>query len=135
MTRILLLAALLAATPALAQKVDPGEWEITSIVSGAMFPKPETRVEMHCVKKEAVDEPKRWMGQTGADCAVTPVKEGADHYSWTVACPKSAMRGSGSMRWTRTTVDIEMDLVSEQQGKKVEMRSKVSGRRIGPCKG
>jgi HJR/Mrr/RecB family endonuclease len=45
------------------------------------------------------------------------------------------MRGTGNMRWTRTTMDIEMDLASEKQGKKVEMRSKVSGRRVGPCKG
>ena len=135
MTRVLMLVYLLVATPALAQKVDPGEWQITSTVSGAMFPKPETRTEMHCVKKEDVDDPNRWLGQMGADCTVTPTKQGADHYSWTVACPQSSMRGSGTMRWTRTTMDIEMDLASEKAGKKVQMRSKVSGRRVGPCKG
>jgi hypothetical protein len=130
-----LLVFLLASAPALAQKVDPGEWQITSTVSGAMFPKPETRTETHCMKKGEVDDPKRWLGQMGADCTVTPTQQGADHYSWTLACPKSAMRGTGNMRWTRTTMDIEMDLASEKQGKKVEMRSKVSGRRVGPCKG
>jgi hypothetical protein len=129
------LALLLASAPAFAQKVDPGEWEITSTVSGAMFPKPETRTETHCMKKGEVDGPNRWLGQIGADCTVTPTKQGADHYSWTVACPKSAVRGSGNMRWTRTTMDIDMDLASEKEGKKVQMRSKVSGRRIGPCKG
>jgi len=133
--RIALLAFLLAAMPALAQKVEPGEWQITSTVTGAMFPKPQIRTEAHCMTKGDVDDPKRWLGQMGADCTVTPTKQGADHYSWTVACPKSAMRGSGNMRWTRTTMDIDMDLASEKQGKKVEMRSKVSARRVGPCKG
>ena len=135
MTRILVLTALFVTAPALAQKVDPGEWQITSVVSGPMFPKPETRSETHCMKKGEVDDPNRWLGQTGADCTVTPTTQGADHYSWTVVCPKNGVRGSGKMRWTRTTMDIEMDLASEIQGKKVEMRSKVSGRRIGPCKG
>jgi hypothetical protein len=134
-TRLLVLTAAFIATPALAQKVDPGEWQITSTVSGAMFPKPETRTEAHCMKQGEVDDPNRWLGQMGADCTVTPTKQGADHYSWTVACPKNGVRGSGNMRWTRTTMDIEMDLASEKDGKKVEMRSKVSGRRVGPCKG
>lgn len=129
------LILLLASAPALAQKVEPGEWQVTSTVTGAMFPKPQTRTETHCVKKEDVDDPRRWLGEMGADCTVTPTKQGADHYSWTVACPQSAVRGSGNMRWTRTTMDIDMDLASDKQGKKVEMRSKVSGRRVGPCKG
>ena len=131
----LLLVPLLASAPALAQKVEPGEWRITSTVSGPMFPKPETHAEVHCVKKEDVDDPNRWLGPMSAGCTVTPTARGADHYSWTVACPQSAMRGSGTMRWTRTTMDIEMDLASEKAGKKVQMRSKVSGRRVGPCKG
>jgi len=61
-----------------------------------MFPKPETRTETHCMKQGEVDDPNRWLGQMGADCTVTPTKQGADHYSWTVACPKNGVRGTGN---------------------------------------
>ena len=122
-------------TPALAQKVEPGEWQITSTVASPGLPKPETRVEKHCVKQEDVDDPNKWIGQMGPDCRVTPGAKSAESYSWQVSCPKSGVRGSGTMRWTRTTLDIDMEMASDKQGQKLELRSKISGRRIGPCKG
>jgi hypothetical protein len=120
--------------PALAQKVEPGEWQIVSTVSSPLFPKPETKTERHCVKKEEVDDPQKWMGQMAPDCKVTPGKQTADSYSWQVSCPKTGMSGSGNMRWTRTTMDIDMDMTGNMQGQKFEMRSKIAGKRLGPCK-
>src|SRR5688572_32924922 len=98
-----------------------------------MFPKPETRTEAHCMKQGEVDDPNRWLGQMGADGTVTPTKQGADHYSWPVACPQNGVRGSANMRWTRPTLAVERALASEMGGQEVEMRSKVSGRRLGRC--
>jgi hypothetical protein len=129
------LGGLIFCSPLLAQKVEPGEWQITSTVASPALPKPETRVEKHCVKSENVDDPNRWMGQMAPDCQVVPGAKSADSYSWQVSCPQSGMRGSGTMRWTRTSMDIDMEMASERQGKKVELRTKVSGKRLGPCKG
>jgi hypothetical protein len=135
MTRTLvLLASIALCAPALAQKVEPGEWQITSTVISPMFPKPETKTERHCVKKEEVDDPKNWMGEMAPDCKLTPGNKTADSYSWQVSCPKTGMRGSGNMRWTRTTMDIDMEMAGNMQGQKFEMRSKISGKRVGPCK-
>ena len=99
-----------------------------------MFPQPQTKTEKHCVKKEEVDDPNRWMGQMAPDCKVTPGKQTDDSYSWQVSCPKTGMRGSGTMRWTRVTLDIDMEMAGETQGQKFEMRSQISGKRLGACK-
>jgi hypothetical protein len=131
---VLLVAAIALSSPALAQKVEPGEWQIVSTVSSPLFPKPETKTERHCVKKEEVDDPKNWMGQMAPDCKVTPGKQTADSYSWQVSCPKTGMRGRGTLRWTRTTMEIDMETAGTVQGRKFEMRSKVAGKRVGPCK-
>jgi len=129
-----MLAALCVAPAALAQKVEPGEWQITSTVTSPMFPKAETRVERHCVRKEEVDDPNRWMGQMAPDCKVTTKGQSADSLSWEVSCPQTGMRGTGTMRWTRTSMDIDMEMAGNMQGQKFEMKSRVSGKRVGPCK-
>lgn len=131
MTRVLiLLAAIALAAPAIGQNMEPGEWRITSTIQFSDKPKPEVETENKCVTKEDIEDVNSWLSDM-PDCKITPGKKTADSFSWQVSCPKAGMRGSGSMRWTRTTVELDLNLVTAD---KMEMRAKMSGRRLGPCK-
>lgn len=135
--RTLILAALaLAPATALAQQVEPGEWEFVSISTSALFPGPQTAKFRRCIRKEEAADPDRWMGQPGqqGDCKVTPGAKSANSYTWKMECPSGNMRGTGVARLTRTTMEGETQMSGEVQGKKFELRTKVTGKRIGPCK-
>ena len=133
-----LLAAFLLAAPAavLAQALEPGEWEFNSTTSSPVFPKPQTLSVKQCVKKEDADNPERWMGrQDGkSDCKVTHGRKGPDTVTWEMVCAKSNMRGSGSARIGRGTLESNMQISGEARGQKFEMRTQMTGRRLGPCK-
>ena len=66
-----------ASLPALAQQMQPGEWQFTSTTTSPAFPGPQTATFKNCVKKEDT---------------------------------------------------------SDMQGRKLEMRTRMSGKRLGPCK-
>ena len=136
MPRRLLFAALGAATlSAAAQTMEPGEWQFTSTMSSPMLPAPQTSTFTQCVKQEDADDPTRFnpRDQT-ADCKVTPGRRTPDSYAWTVSCPQQGMRGEGVARFGRGQVESEMHVVASAQGQSIEMRTKVTGRRLGPCK-
>jgi hypothetical protein len=131
MTRALtLLAAVTLAAPAIGQGMEPGEWRLTSTIQFSDMPKPEVETENKCLTKADVEDVSSWL-RDFPECKITTDRKSADGYSWQVSCPKTGMRGSGSMRWTRTTVELDMNLTAAD---KKEMRSRLSGRRLGPCK-
>ena len=133
---IVLLA--LAAAPAAAQEMQPGEWQFTSTITSPSFPQPQTASFRNCVKKEDTADPSRWTTQKqspGSDCKVTPGKKTADSYSWTIACPGSKMTGTGLVKFSGgTSLESDMTMRGEMQGRKIEMRTKMSGKRVGACK-
>ena len=116
--------------------LEPGEWEFTSVSSSALFPKPQTSIFKRCIKAEDAANPERWMSNPGekSDCKLTPTSKTADTYNWDMECPKANMRGSGSARMRGATLEGESHMTGEAQGKKFDLRTKVTGRRIGPCK-
>lgn len=135
--RALLFAGLLASFPAAAQQMQPGEWQFTSTVTSPAFPGPQTATFTNCVKKEDASDPSRWMGKQDykSDCKVTPGKKTADSYSWQISCPSSRTQGSGTVRFSGgTSMESDMRMASEQRGRKLEMRTRMTGRRVGPCK-
>jgi hypothetical protein len=119
-----------------AQNLQPGEWEFTSTTTSPMLPKPQSVTVKQCVKPEDAADPERWMGRKNdkSDCTVTHGKKGADTLTWEMSCPKSNMRGSGSARLLRDTMESSMQMSGDMQGRKFEMQTKMSGRRLGPCK-
>lgn len=133
-----LIAAILAAaaTTALGQpQMEPGEWEFTNTMTSPMLPAPQTMTTRTCVKKEDTGDPMRWSGKQSPDCKITPKSKSADSYSWEMACPSSGMRGTGTARYGRGTVESEMRMSgSSTKGDKFDMTTKMSGRRLGPCK-
>jgi len=135
--RAALFAGLLASFPAAAQQMQPGEWQFTSTVTSPAFPGPQTATFSNCVKKEDAADPSRWMGKKDykSDCTVTPGKKTADSYSWQISCPSSRTQGSGTVRFAGDTrMQSDMRMTTEQRGRKLEMRTQMSGKRVGPCK-
>ncbi|MGH8740551.1 MAG: DUF3617 domain-containing protein [Burkholderiales bacterium] len=128
--------AVLLAGAASGQGLEPGEWEFTSTTSSPALPKPHSATVKQCVKQEDAANPERWLGQQKqkTDCKFTHGKKGADTVTWEMSCPKSNMRGYGSARTGRGTMESEMHMSGEMQGRKFEMQTKMSGRRLGPCK-
>jgi hypothetical protein len=52
-----------------------------------------------------------------------------------MSCPKANMTGEGIARLTGPdTVESELKMSSELRGYRVEMNTRASGRRLGPCK-
>ena len=133
-----LLASLLcsSAGPALAAGIEPGEWEFTSTSVSALFPAPQIATFRRCIPPEEAANPDRWMSDPGkqSDCKLTPRSKTANTYSWQMECPSAKMRGTGTARMTASTMDGETVMNGEVQGQKFELRTKVTGKRVGPCK-
>ena len=127
---------LLLSSGAFAADIEPGEWEFNSVSTSQLFPKPQTASFKRCIRKEDAQNPDRWMAEPGqqGDCKLTPGKKSADTYTWTMECPHGNIRGAGSARLTRTSMEGETNMTGELQGQKFELRTKVTGKRLGPCK-
>ena len=133
--RLALLFLLALAFPALAE-IEAGEWEFSSTTTSRLLPGPQNASFKRCIRKEEAQNPDRWMAEPGqqGDCKLTPGKKSADTYSWTMECPHGNIRGAGSARLTRTTMEGETNMTGELQGQKFELRTKVTGKRLGPCR-
>jgi Protein of unknown function (DUF3617) len=127
---------LIACGPAAAQ-IEAGEWEFTSVSTSRLFPGPQNASFRRCIPKEEAANPDRWMANPGpqSDCKITPGAKTANTYSWQMECPAAKMRGTGTARMTASTMDGETVMNGEVQGQKFELRTKVTGKRLGPCKG
>ena len=138
----LALAALLAAAPVavLAETIEPGEWEFTSTTQSPMLPKPQVLTARKCLTQEDADNPERWMRpRTGqGECQFTygenTGEKAGDAVNWKMSCPKMNMTGSGTGRVRRNTMETDVQIAGEAQGRKFEMRTRMTGRRLGPCK-
>jgi hypothetical protein len=132
-----LIAAAFAAfaCAASAQGLDPGEWEFTTSTTSALLPQPQNATFRRCVRPEDAERPERWLGQGSqqADCSFVHTARSADAVRWEVSCPKTSMRGSGSARTGRGSMQGEMRLAGDVQGKPFEIHTRMSGRRLGPC--
>jgi hypothetical protein len=121
--------------PALGQEMDPGEWEFVTTMTSPGMPQPHAMTHTRCVTKEDSD-PSKWgdKQQGKTDCKVTGSKKSGGTHSWEMSCPKSGMRGSGTARVTRSTVDSELRITGEGGGKQFEMVTTTKGKRLGACK-
>jgi hypothetical protein len=128
-------AALAAPISVLAQGLEPGEWQFTTTMSVPGMPKPHTQVTNQCVTQKNAD-PHNWLNRNASqsDCTMSPFKKSGNAVSWEVSCPKANMRGRGTARIAGGTMESEMTMIGEQQGRRIEVLTKTTGRRLGPCK-
>jgi len=126
----------LAAPGAIPAELEPGEWEFSSVSTSRLFPSPQRAIFRRCIRREEAQNPDRWMADPGqGDCKVTPGKKTPDTYTWTMECAGAKMRGTGSARLGRASMEGETLMTGEVQGQKFDLRTRVTGRRVGPCKG
>lgn len=137
MKKLLLVLLSIAPGTASAAEIEPGEWEFTSITTSRLLPGPQNVTFRRCIRKEEAANPDRWMSDPGGqgECKLTPGPKTHDSYRWTMECPKVNLRGTGSARMARATMEGETIMNGEAQGQKFELRTKVTGKRLGPCKG
>jgi hypothetical protein len=131
--RLLAAAALmLASAGALAQQVEPGEWEFVTEIAVPGLPRPQQAGVRMCLTREQARDPINWTAHRSqpSDCRITSLKLGPDTASWAMECPESGMRGAGKARIGQGSLEAEMQIGG---GNSVEMRTKTQGRRLGPC--
>jgi hypothetical protein len=73
-------------------------------------------------------------GPTAQGCTRDTRARTADSFKWAIACPAQGVTGTGSVRYTDKSMDSEIRMTVDMEGKKTEMFTKVSGRYLGPCK-
>lgn len=137
MTRLAAAAVLCClAAPLGATEIEPGEWEFTSTSTSRLLPGPQTFRFRRCIPKEEASNPDKWMAEPGqqGDCKMTLGPRKGDTYTWTMECPRGNIRGTGSARLSRSSMQGETNMTGELQGQKFDLNTKVSGRRLGPCK-
>ena len=118
-----------------AQTLQPGEWEFNTSTTAALLPKPQTNTFKRCITKEEGDNPEAWLGRQTAknDCKFTPGEKTADTVKWQISCPKTGMEGSGTAKIGPGTLESDMKMTGEIQGRKFDLTTKMNGRRLGPC--
>jgi hypothetical protein len=107
-----------------------GEWEFTVKVempSMGMKMPPSTYTQ--CMKK---DNPVPQNNQPGQACRVSDMKTKGNTVTWTMVCsnPAGKMTGKGKVTYQKESMSGTMTM----EGPGMQMISKFSGHRLGPCK-
>jgi len=132
--RIALLVGVLVAASAHAG-VEPGNWEF-SLESPLQGNANGPVVKQRCLTAEEASDPQKVLAEArGSDkCQLSNVRDSGADYKFDIACTgRVPIHGTGTVRYTPTTLDGEVDLIGETQGLRLKTRSFVSGRRLGPC--
>ena len=123
--------AMLAALPTTARAdVEPGNWElsVTTTVDG-MPGQIGPIVQTRCLTPEEARDPARVLG-----CDFSNRRDDGNVFSFDLRCGGQVpMRGSGSVRYGAQFMEGELELAGDASGQKFATRSRVSGRRVGPC--
>ena len=125
---------LLFATAAQAA-IEPGNWEF-SLESPLQPSANGPIVKQRCLSPEEAADPQKVLSEArGSEkCQLSNVRDSGSDYKFDLTCSGNVpVRGSGTVRYTPTTLDGAVDLVGETRGLRLKTRSFVSGRRLGPC--
>lgn len=132
-SRLMVLALGLPFTAA--AQVQPGSWELTVISQMQGMDKPIGPLsKTQCFTEADTRDPGRVLG-TGGSCQFSNRRESGDSYTFDVKCGGALpMSGTGRLRQSAGAFDGDLDLaVDSGGGANIGMRTKVSGRRLGPC--
>ena len=115
--------------------IEPGNWEF-SLESPLVGNGSTPTVKQRCLSPDEAADPQKVLAEArGSDkCQLSNVVDSGSDYKFDVACTGIVpIHGSGSVRYTPTTLDGEVDLIGETRGLRLKTRSYVSGRKLGPC--
>ena len=135
MLRKILLATLLLYPYAANADVEPGSWElsVTSQMPGMAQPIGPI-VQTQCMTPEDARDPSRVLKPGAGSCEFSNRRDSGGVLTFDVSCSgQFPMRGSGSVRYGRQSLDAELELVADAGGQKIATKSRVTGRWLGPC--
>lgn len=118
--------------------VQPGNWEVSATTQVPGSDKPMTmQPATRCVTAEDAKDPTRLLGQSARNCEFSNRRDTGSTLSFDVACKGQVpMKGSGSVRYGKESFEGNLDLTAEGVvigGQALVMKSRLSGRRLGPC--
>jgi hypothetical protein len=120
-----------------ASQVQPGNWELTVTSQMQGMDKPIGPLsKTQCFTEADTRDPGRVLG-TGGSCQFSNRRESGDAYTFDVKCGGALpMSGTGRLRQGPDAFEGDLDLAVDSGaggGANLGMRTKVSGRRLGPC--
>jgi hypothetical protein len=141
-------AAMLAASPALAQELTPGMWEHSSTVKSMEMPGApagmaagmtgQTTVTSSCLTAEQLAEgPEALFNQSEGQCSYDNFEMGGGRVAITGSC--AAPGGQGNLQmvasgtYTDTTYESQSTISMAMPGGEMKIEAEGSGRRTGDC--
>lgn len=113
--------------------IEPGLWEITTEVSGAMM-QPQTKTVKECITEDKLDPQEMMKDMPKDDCAVeTEVSGNTMTYTLNCNMHGMVMQGTGEMKSTGDTMSGTVSFSGGMNGMMMEMTSTSNGKRIGDC--
>jgi hypothetical protein len=115
--------------------IEAGNWEMTIATTvegmpGGLAPVTQAR----CITQEDARDPTRLLG-TGGGCEFSNRRDTGSEITFNVACTGQVpMSGSGAVRYSAQSVDGTLDLTANMGDQRLVTRSRLSGKRLGPCK-
>jgi hypothetical protein len=110
--------------------IEPGNWEITSRTQVQGVADPKGLTQMQCLKAQDAADPGRIFGGGSIGCEFINRNDTGSVITFEVACgTQPPVRGSGSMRYTRDSLEGDLELKLEG----FSTRSHIIGRRLGGC--
>jgi hypothetical protein len=110
-----------------------GRWQVTiEMQMAGMTMPPQTATQ--CITPEDANDPQKAMPQGGrgnpaTDCKISNYKVDGNKVTWSMACARDKMSGSGEFLYSGDTYTGTMKMNAEGQ----EMTMKYSGKRLGDC--
>jgi hypothetical protein len=133
-------AALFFSASALADKIEPGNWEFSVDMKahglGAFQPKPGPMVKQRCVTPDEASNPAKVLSDAASrgECEFSNQRDTGAEYSFDVKCSgRVPAQGSGKMRYSAQTIEGNLDLDGNAQGMRFSTKSDIHAHRLGPC--
>ena len=103
--------------------VEPGNWEISATTQLQGIKEPTGFVQTRCLSAEDARDPR-------LGCEFSNRNDNGSVFTFNVSCGGQApIRGSGSVRYSRNSLDGELELKLDD----LVTHSRITGRRIGGC--
>ena len=114
-----------------APDMQEGLWEITMITEMPGMPAGMMQPMKHssCLTKKDMVPQKKESG-----CTMSNVKTTGNTVSWHVKCDKGNVVSEGKITYAGTKFNGVITTTTTERGEKMQMKSRMSGKRVGPCK-
>ena len=115
--------------------VEPGLWEMSSIVNMPMMPKPRVTTTTECMKESEISMDDMGGEDMDLNCQFEMAQVDGNTMKWSVDCPVEG--GTSHGEWEATSsgdsVTGEGLVTISFQGQAMEMTMSWEGKRIGDC--